>query len=59
MSGACVGITMLVLLQAELKEVQRYLLYCRGLKFKGGNQQVAFWREHVQLGESGEPSPDS
>ena len=37
--------------QAELREVRRYLLYCRGLKYKKESQQVAFWQEHVQLGE--------
>jgi hypothetical protein len=37
--------------QAELKDIQRFLLYCRGLKYKRGAQQVAFWKEHLQLGE--------
>ena len=40
-----------VYLQSELREVQRFLLYCRGLKYKKSSQQIAFWQEHVQLGE--------
>ena len=40
-----------LLTQIELKEVQRYLMYCRGLKFKKSSQQIAFWNEHLQLGK--------
>ena len=39
-----------LLMQAELKEVRRYLLYCRGLKYKRPDQQRRFWQEHLLLG---------
>ena len=50
-AAPCRFIAVLCHAQAELREVRRYLLYCRGLKYKKETQQIAFWQEHVQLGE--------
>eukprot|EP00798_Chlamydomonas_sp_ICE-L_P018827 gene18827-25373_t len=38
-----------LVLLAELKEIRRYLLYCRGLKYKKPLQQLKFWEEHLLI----------
>lgn len=37
--------------QAELHELRRYMLYCKGLKQRRGELQMRFWREHLGAGE--------
>ncbi len=44
----CAGLHM----QDELMEIRRYMLYCRGLKFKTAQQQARFWIEHTGIGTS-------
>ena len=36
--------------QAELKEVHRHLMYCRGLKYPKEDQQLRFWVHYLHLG---------
>ena len=36
--------------QSELKEVRRYMLYCRGLRFGRRDLQMRFWLEHLGIG---------